>query len=196
MGEILIGSIQHPTEKHRNTKEEYNKEIQGSKYEYFVEKLSEKNILENDGKVCYVFGMGKQPRSTYKKISKEQGLSVVWYESLFPKILKPLSLVIASYEGLVKILDGEKLPTVFLELSNMSMAGIYYFSKSFEKEFIETIKKKKFSVYADLIVKNDPEYLIYQVDTDNVESSTGIYEIVSYGVKCPSEIVSLLTLGR
>jgi hypothetical protein len=196
MREFLIKSIQYPNGKHKNTKEEYDKEIQGSKYEHFVKKLSRENVLEKYGKVCYVFGMGKQPKSTYRKINKEQGVTVVWYGSLFPKILKPLGLVIASYEGLVKILDRKKLPEVFFELSKMSMVGVYYFSEVLEKEFIETIKEKKYSVYVDLIVKKDPEYLIYQVDTDNMESSTGVYEIVSYGVKCPSEIVSLLTLGR
>ena len=65
------------------------------------------------------------------------------------------------------------------------MAGIYLFPKNHELKFIEIITNNISSSSFDYGVKKYDDYFFYVVDADNYESSTGIYEIVSYGKRCP-----------
>ena len=158
MREIVIKSIENDRKHHKNAKKEYSKEVQESRYRYVTEKISNLSLINNQNKICLIFGMGKHPKSTYRELEKLSGIRVVWYDSLFSKWLKPVSFFIASYEGLVEITDREKLPLVFNRLANMSMVGLYYFSRDLENKFVETIKKEKYSSYGDTIVQEDPEY--------------------------------------
>jgi hypothetical protein len=191
MGEILLKVIDG-TPRHKNTVQEYSKEIAEDRYRYVLDKISQ-NIPS--GKVCYVFGMGKHPKSTYVALKSSHGIEVVWYGSLLPNYFGPLRLLVASYEGIVKIFDPNKVKGVFETLSKMAMVGVYIFDANMENAFIETVKSKKYSQYADEVIKEDKGYFIYKIDADSVESSTGIFEIVSYGIDCSKEITGILNLG-
>jgi len=188
MGEILVKRFAK-TPTHQNTLREYSSEVEEARYHNVLDRMS--HTLPRD-KVCYIFGMGKHPQSTYRKLASLSGTEVVWHGSLLPSYMMILRPFIASYEGVVRIFDTTKLEEVFISLSKMSMVGLYIFDSSLEDLFVETIKNKKYSVYADEVVKQDKGYFIYQVDTDSVESSTGIFEIVSYGVDCSKELVGTL----
>ncbi len=128
--------------------------------------------------------MGAHPKETYKKLAKVNGIEVVFNRSLLPKYMYIFSLIIASYEGLIRIIDPNKLEDAFLKLIECSMAGIYIFHNSGEAEFkknvINSLGKKEF----DFGIKENMDYFFYIVDADNLESSTGMYEIVSYGIDC------------
>jgi hypothetical protein len=169
---------------------EYDKEILENRYKSVINRISNLGLKGN--KVCIIYGMGKQPKIAYKEIESISGVQVIWYESLFSKWLRPLSYLIASYAGLIKIYDIKVLPEIFNKLSNMAMVGVYIFSNDLEDAFVKKVQTTKSSHYGDLIVKEDLEFFIYKVDTDNIESSTGIYEIVSYGENCPIEIINIL----
>ncbi len=99
-----------------------------------------------------------------------------------PSPIKLLSSLIASHAGLVKIIDLKKLPEVFLTLSEQSMVGLYVLPKVIEKQFVQRIKSNITPESYDFGIKKNRDYFFYIVDGDNYESSTGIYEIVSYGV--------------
>jgi hypothetical protein len=189
MNEILVKIIEHPS-RHKNTAREYSREIQEERFHYVLEQASR---AISEGKVCYIFGMGKHPKSTYTSLKNTEGVTVEWYGSLLPMYLSPLRLVMASYEGIVKILDPGKLKDIFQRLSVMSMVGLYIFDANLESRFIEAVKTKKYSRYADEVVKQDSAYFIYQIDADSLESSTGMYEIVSYGTDCPKMLTEFLS---
>ncbi len=138
--------------------------------------------------------MGKHPKSTYVNLKGMSGIEVVWYGSLLPGYMAFLRVFMASYEGIVKVLEPIHASEVFNILSKMSMVGLYIFDKSLEHSFVQTIKEKKYSAYADQIIKDDSSYFTYQIDADSLESSTGIYEIVSYGKNCPKELTGILEL--
>ena len=169
--------------KSKYTKTEYCNEIT---YELLVHRLKRiTSIVKNtEGFVCYVVGMGAQPKSVYAELKKEEGIKVVWNGCFLPKYLHIFRWVIASDAGLVKITDFAKLPELFLTMVEQSMAGIYFFRSSRETEFLESVIKN-YSMKSqdhDFTIKGDSDYFFYIVDADNIESSTGIYEIVSYGV--------------
>jgi hypothetical protein len=136
---------------------------------------------ETDELVCYVVGMGALDKSTYKLLSNEKGIEVIWYGSILPGILRIISPLVASYAGIVKVLDPEKISSVFFQLTERSMAGLYIFSSEYEATFVNNVILNPTPRKYDYGIKELSNYFIYIVDADNYESSTGIYEIVSYG---------------
>lgn len=176
---------------HKNTLDEYDREIHKERFRYVTEKISESI---QPGKASYIFGMGKHSKSSYTNLKGTAGIEVVWTRSIIPVYLSPLRIFIASYAGVVKVLNHDKIPLVFEILSKMSMVGLYIFDIRLEEKFTQVIKERRYSNYADDIVKEDSQYFIYKVDADSIESSTGIFEIVSYGIDCPKELIT--ALGR
>lgn len=129
-----------------------------------------------------VYAMGAQRRSSIAELSDIPGVDVMWFRSLIPAYLAPIRLAIASYECAVRVNDVSHLEDAFLRVMKYSMAALYVVAKDCEGDVIgkmrESRKRKKY----DFGVKWDPGYLIYMVDADSFEASTGIYEIVSIGV--------------
>lgn len=165
---------------HANTLNEYDNEVSEELLDHHLNQIAS-TYEDSKGYVCYVLGMGAQPESIYSELRRESGLEVVWSDSILSGVSKILSVFMASYAGLVKIASPEKLPGVVKRLSHLSMAGIYIFDQSMERDFVERVLKNPLPEEFDFGIKDDSRYFLYMVDADNSESSTGIYEIVSYG---------------
>jgi len=167
-----------------NTSNEYDSEVPEELLDHHLAQIAA--ILEkSDDSVCYVLGMGAQPKGTYMALKKENGIDVVWTRSILSGPLKVLSFVIASHSALVKVLDPRKLPSITRKLSHLSMAGVYIINKSMEKEFVSCVSDYPSPKDFDFGVKSDSRYFFLIVDADNADSSTGIIEIVSYGKNSP-----------
>lgn len=130
-----------------------------------------------------VYAMGAQRKSSIAVLSEITGVEVLWARSLIPAYLAPIRLVIASYEYVARVDDMSRLEEAFLHALEHSMAALYVVAKDREDDLIRQMqvvqKRKKY----DFGVKRDPGYLIYMVDADSFEASTGIYEIMSVGVR-------------
>lgn len=163
-----------------NTSNEYDNEVTEDLLDHHLSKIAS-IYRDSEGYVCYVFGMGAQPKSTYEELKKKSGIEVIWSQSILSSPFKVLSLLIASHAGLIKILDPNRLPNVTKKLCHLSMAGIYIFNKSMEEDFVARVLENPLPERYDFGIKEDEHYFLYIVDADNEESSTGIYEIVSYG---------------
>lgn len=180
MGSIILKEIGGLSE-HPNTKKEYDNEISHDELVERIFDISQMPLL-SDSKVCYIFGMGSHPKSTYKLLEDEKGIEVIWYGSILPKFARLLRFIVASYAGLVKVKLPDRINDVFLKLADCSMVGLYCFDASLESAFVEKIIDNPLPEYYDFGIKNDRGYFFYIVDADNTESGTGIYEIVSYGI--------------
>ncbi|WP_282611349.1 hypothetical protein [Pelagibius sp. Alg239-R121] len=168
-----------------NTLNEYDNEISEELLEHHLEQIA--SIFEcSEDLVCYVLGMGSQPKSTYTELRHETGLDLIWSKSVLPDLFKPLSVFIASYAGLLKVLESEKLPSVVKKLCHMSMAGVYIIDHSEEQYFLDRVMHYPQCKEMDFGIKRDDRYFLYLVDADNAESSTGVYEVVSYGKRASS----------
>ena len=179
MGKINVSSL-GGFGSHENTLNEYDNEVSEELLDHHLQQIA--SVYKNsEGCVCYVLGMGAQPKSTYTELKSESGIEVVWSDSILSGASKVLSIFMASYAGLVKISEPEKLPSIVKKLTYLSMAGIYIFNQSTERKFVDRVIKNPLPKEFDFGIKSDGEYFFYIVDADNAESSTGIYEIVSYG---------------
>jgi len=121
MGQITIKRYSN-LENSLNVKIEYDKEIQEVRYKYVLDRIRHADL--DNSRVVYVFGAGGHPRSTYKAMQKMDGVNVICYNSMLPIVLRPLSILIASYSGLVRILEKEHLNQVFEKVVHLSMAAL------------------------------------------------------------------------
>jgi hypothetical protein len=86
---------------------------------------------------------------------------------------------------LIRIDDPSRLSLVFHTLLDQSMVGVYFIHESMQSELLRAASEALPT--QDLGVKVDPTYVMYIVDADNEESSTGIVEIISYGIGTPTD---------
>ncbi len=192
MGRIEIGGSP-AFQKSASTASEFDREGTVEGVKGVLEKLSKAQSLSS-GRVCYVVGMGKQPRSAYISLQRRTGIQVVFFRSVLPRYARLLRYIVASEEGLIRIDDPENLPDVFLGLMELSMVGAYCMARTCETDFIRSVyvDHRSGHRYLDFGLKIDPGYLCYIVDADNVESSTGIVEIISYGVDVPDDLIPVV----
>lgn len=185
MGKIDLGpSVGLGT--HENTLSEYDNEISEELLDHHLVQIASIFDLSKNF-VCYVLGTGGHPKSTFTELRQEADIDVIWSKSLLSGPFKLLSGLIASHAGLVKILHSDKLPSVAKRLCHMSMIGVYIIDQSEEQYFLDRVMHyPQGEEGMDYGIKRDDRYFLYLVDADNGESSTGIYEVVSYGKKASS----------
>lgn len=176
----------------KNTHAEFERDVSYAEIEAVLTKLA-RSQDSNSAVVCYVYGMGKHPKSTYQSLQNLDGIHVEFFRSVLPRKLQFLSWFIASYEGLIRIEDLSRLPDVFLTLMKQSMVGVYFMDKALACGFVRSVKEKRESALIDFGIKDDPAYSIYIVDADNAESVTGMIAIVSYGRNVPIDILPVAT---
>ena len=92
-------------------------------------------------------------------------------------------------KGIVcKQINGSK---IFKLLDDHLLIEFFIFNKKTENNFL--LEMKDTNSYSKVrSVKEDSQYLIYGIDLDNQESTTGIMELISYGVNTPKELTSFL----
>lgn len=171
-----------------NTKGELHRDTSFDDVARVLHRLSGALSLAHD-RVCYVFGMGAQPKKKYDSLRHVPGVEVMFARSVLPRFARFLSPVVASYEGLIKIHDPSRLPDTFLGLMERSMVGVYCITSQLEQGFIAAVQEQSRFRRYDFGVKADPAYSLYIVDADNNESETGMVEVISYGVTTPQELI-------
>lgn len=173
-----------------NTLSHYLFEATEEQQENIIKDLSSFQELLTPDRRCYIYGYGKQPKSIYRQLEKEENISVLWAEFMGKGLIKYLKFIIAGYAGLVRIKNTNEIELVIRKLGHSSMVGIFSISHDFQKEFEEYMIKSKSKSNPEEYVKNDSTYFSLMIDEDNVESKTGILVINSYGKKCPMKIVN------
>jgi hypothetical protein len=128
-----------------------------------------------------VYAMGAQRRGAIAALAGNPGVELIWSRSLIPPYLGPLRLVVASYAGLLRVIDAALLEATFLRACDRSMAALYVVRKEYESDLIRRSREPGKSGKYDFGIKRDAKYLVYMVDADSFESSTGTYEVVSLG---------------
>jgi len=95
----------------------------------------------------------------------------------------------APINYLIKIKTIETLPNLIQALEAPTAAMLYIFDKKYEKQFVDEfdfVDNDRYFMHH--IRKKDKTYLMYGIDTDNLESPTEMMEYVSYGEEVPSEL--------
>jgi hypothetical protein len=187
MGKLILKDL-GGFSKNPNTEEEYDDEVSEKRISEVLNKVASSPCLISEEKVCYIFGMGAQPKSVYENLEKQDGIEVIWYGSILPRYMRFLGGVVASYAGLIRVDNPNILADTFNKLVVASMAGVYCFSQKYEKKFISDIKMNPIPRVYDYSVKDDKGYFFYVIDADNSESATGMFEIISYGVAAPESL--------
>ncbi|MEM7574583.1 MAG: hypothetical protein AAF433_16885 [Bacteroidota bacterium] len=140
----------------------------------------------------FIYGMGAQPKSVYDHLSKTKGLNLLWCSSMLPKYLRFLNAIISSHAGFMLIIDPHIVEGTFLTLLENSMVGLYVIFEDLTDEMVSVIKENSNPDILEVFISGkDDMNFIYQVDADNIESSTNIYEVISYGPNCIDELKNI-----
>ena len=99
--------------------------------------------------------------------------------------LRPLSLFVASYSGIVRINDLRQVQPTFQALLRMSMAGVYLVSAERENEFVNSFKSKPMANAIGFSLEHSCKYLLYVIDDDSSEVNSEMIEVVSIGKDLP-----------
>jgi hypothetical protein len=128
-------------------------------------------------RVCYVYGAGSHPKSTYTEMIGKPGIVVINFESILPRGLRFLP----SYRGLVRIDDPVALSPVFNQLIEQATAAILIFDRSLENAFVSMVRS--FDEHGDygFGITTDPGHVAYLVDGDCDDCPSGMMQFVSCG---------------
>ena len=156
--------------------------------QYVSEEMIDRVILNLEasgypslGKVCYVFGAGSQPKSSFTELDRQTGVHVVHFESVLPRGLR----FIASFRGLVKINEPSALGGAMRKLMDQATVTALIFDAAFEGAFVESVRNIDKHGDHSFGIKADPGHMIYLVDGDRDDSPTGMVHFLSYGVDGP-----------
>jgi len=146
---------------------------------YRVLEYLSKNIDE-DTQVIYLIG------SVYKNIVdiiRQYNVDIVEIKSLRNGLLWIIPIPV-SKRFIIKLKDKHDLVKLVKSLEDHDPIEVFIFNKKIEDKFLDNfdIDNREFTRN---IIKEDPSYLIYGMDFDNIESSTEAVEYISYGEKIP-----------
>ena len=174
-----------------NTKYEASSETTEDEINNIIASLA-KEIAQAEAYACYVIGMGARPKAIYTKVEKINDVELIRSRSVLSGIFSWSIPFVASYEGIIKIKSSYILPSIFELVSDSSMAAIYCFSLKYEELILNSLlQAPKGKAYMNLL-KEDPSYSMFLVDTDCFESTTGMLKVVSYGFEAPKGVMHCL----
>jgi hypothetical protein len=133
------------------------------------------------GQVCYVWGGGSHPKSSYTDMDRQAEIRLVFVESPLPRGLR----FIPSYRGLVKIIQPRALGAVFRKLSEQSTVVALIFDAGLEEAFVASARNIDKHGDHSFGIKADPGHMIYLVDEDREDSPTGMVHFLSHGGRGP-----------
>ena len=174
--------------KHINTLKEKFSDIELNRAFRILEGL-ESNLNYFNNIVIYASGNTYKKEDDIKNIEKNMSVKVIINESL-RKGMRGFIPISIPRMFLIKINNQKDISKIFDELNDHLLIEFGVFNKNIEKDFLHHIDSSDHASLFDFI-KNDDQYLIYGIDCDNEESSTGIMELISYGINTPQELLPI-----
>ena len=141
-----------------------------------------KTIDENN-KVIYLVG------STFTDIveaTEKFDVEIIKIKSLRTGWLRIVPIPV-SKNFVIKLMNKQELVEVVQSLEEHDPIEIFIFDKNIEDKFLTNFNIDN-RVYTRNIIKEDSQYFIYGMDFDNMESTTGAMEFISYGKNIPRDM--------
>ena len=176
-------------QKHQNTFKEVFSDIEVNRAIRILGYL-EKSLSLEDELVLYVAGSTYRKKDDIDNIKNQCSVEIIKNKSTRTGVKKILPFPMPT-SFVIKILDPTSLNKIFKLLDDHLLIEFFIFNKKTENNFL--LEMKDTNSYSKVrSVKEDSQYLIYGIDLDNQESTTGIMELISYGVNTPKELTSFL----
>ncbi len=148
-------------------------------------------VGEKDKVVCYAGGFYGTEKKLRKLLS-EYDIDIIKIKSGRYGIYRFIPVSAPLYY-LIEINNTKELTKIVKALESPIATMLYIFNKKYKKEFCDEFDFiSNNSFYMKKIANKDHEYLLYGIDTDNIESSTDMMEYVSYGSKLSNKMKCFL----
>jgi hypothetical protein len=155
----------------------------------FIVSLAKAYQSVADKTVCFLHGMGGQPASLYESLRNSQSADVLWTGSVMPKWLSAVLWFAPSYAGVLRIKDSTQIASLFSQICEQSMAGIYMFDVLNESNMAQIARTRANDLQS--AVEADPTHLIYIVDEDSNATEDKVTEILKIGMHCPTPLADV-----
>ena len=194
MGGIDLYKILHFNDYMDNVAEEY-RFIANDKYLAGIyDLLTGCADLTNAHRSSYLFGFGKHPKSTYRKLQEDaEGYEVLWFGYNGPSKYKWLSSLPASTSGLVRVHETRCLTKLLDTLCHLAMVGVFSLSAQHAREFEKKlIDGAKLMVHPEDIIKEDASFFYWIIDGDMFDQEQyGFLCTSAFGKRCPASLTSI-----
>lgn len=167
---------------------EYYADIEMPRAYTIIKYLEEACPCVDDSMVVYAVGNCHKSKAEINSVSNLLNVEV---KVDFPMRKGILSLlpIPTPRSFCIKISDCNCMVDLFSYLNEYLFIEYLFFDRSMENGLIDKVRLDE-DYYG--IVKKSGKYLIYGVDCDNEESSTGVMEFVSIGEKFPKKLISFI----
>jgi hypothetical protein len=130
---------------------------------------------------CFVFGMGGQPKSAYSESGKVDGATVRLTYIALPGKLRFLGKLLPAYAGLVELDKPDCIAAVFRILEDSTLITVCIIDIARADQFMEMVKKQTHPEALCNWIAGVRLAVFYQLDPNNVSSSTGMYDWLIVG---------------
>ena len=141
-----------------------------------------------DGMTWVLCGYGSSPRARYADLAGRPGVEVLWSAPILPWWMYPLALVAAAHGGLAHVKDATELPAAIETLATLAMVEAYLVPGSQVPDLVRYVQHRWRS-FIGKVAETDPRYFCLGCDGDSSGPPTGCLAWISYGARCPAEIV-------
>lgn len=172
------------------------RDVEWTKAKYRLKQISQVNLHEI-GFSCYVASMGGLSKGDLKSIEKKRDFKFIRIDKFNSKsfLQKAVPFFLSSYWGVAEINCILKIEDILDDMTNQVMAELYIFNDKHKEEFNRNISTINNPLEISDFVEQYSDFFMYQLDADNMESKTGMVEIISFGKDCPKILKKISELS-
>lgn len=162
------------------------RDVEWTQAKYRLKQISQVNLHEI-GFSCYVASMGGLSKNDLESIEERRDFKFIRIDKFKSKsfLQKAVSFFLSSYWGVAEINCILNIEEILEDMTAQVMAELYIFNNKYKEEFNRKISIINNPLKISGFIEQYSDYFMYQLDADNMESKTGMVEIISFGKDCP-----------
>ena len=130
-----------------------------------IKTLPKLAAIHSTGSSILIHGMGGQPCSFYRQLRQNKDVELLWTGWSSNVWWTYLLSFIPGQGGLAKVLNRQQLDSLYLDIGEMSMCGLYFIPNNKVDSLLQDIKKTRGENIADIFAK-EQNYFLLTVDFD------------------------------
>jgi hypothetical protein len=171
------------------------KEIPVAEMELILQTLSTPDVLDLTDYDLLVYGGGGQSKSYYKALRNDPEVEILWTGWSGGKWTSLLSFI-PGEAGLVKVLNQNRLKSLFEDLASHSVSDLYYVPKELTEKIKGAVISRPSSHRAEKILENETRFFYLQAELDETVITNGkecyLFDIV-VGADLPQDLKVLFS---
>lgn len=133
--------------------------------ENIIKTIPQQAAINNPDNAILIHGMGGQPRSFYRDLYYNTDVEILWTGWSTTVWWTYLLSFIPGQASLVKVINRNKLDSLYLDIGAQSMCGLYFVPNNKVDAILTDVKKTRGKNIKD-ILENASNYFVLTIDFD------------------------------